>query len=148
MQNTPTAYKPLLKELKLPACAARVLPALPNDAAWLLMTLVHHMPGVVSQGARVANVKRWLAETATLDDQTTTSGEPWPLQVWARSHGAGLDAAIDAAIDALVREGLVAIGRTKPSADAPRGETKVVPLPIEEWADDRHFLAGLALRWQ
>jgi hypothetical protein len=136
----PKPYKSALKELRLPAVVERL--DLPDHAGHVYCALVN-----VLAPARVVHLDRvvaWFESVA--DGRGSHTG---PTVDWAKALHRILPRIIEDAIRVLVAEGLITTEARM--FQTPEGEvyerTKITVLPIEEWENDTHFMAALAVRW-
>jgi hypothetical protein len=72
-----------------------------------------------------------------------------PILEWAKSLQRILPQIIEDAVRVLVAEGLITTeARMLQDAEGQVFErTKITLLPVEEWENEKHFMAALAVRW-
>ena len=92
--------------------------------------LISYLPGAAFAGIRRERLIEWLARVIL---GQVAGQEDSKLRHWI-SSASDFEKTVDDAVEVLRREGLVTVGHL------------IEVLPIEAWENDRHFLAGLALR--
>jgi hypothetical protein len=140
--NEPQPYRPVMRELRLAAVAERL--ALPEHAGYAYWAMINVLSAPTA-GVHLDRVIDWFK---AIGDGTKDTVEG-PLVDWARMLRAVLPELIEAGVRVLRDEGLVTTeARMFQDAEGQVFErTKITILPVEEWENDRHFMAALAVRW-
>ena len=137
-------YKPTMRELRLRAVADRLnLPEPANYVYWAMVNVL----SAATAGIHQDRIVDWLRTQAT-SDMPTVEG---PLVTWAKAMVACgiLPEIVAEAVRILAAGGLVTTeARMFQTSEGEVYErTKITMLPVEEWENDRHFMAALAVRW-
>jgi hypothetical protein len=135
-------FKPAMRELRLGAVADRL--NLPEHAGYTYWAMVNVLSAATA-GVHTDRIVDWL-ETQATTNLPTVEG---PIVAWTRAVLPLIPDLVADAVRVLAVEGLVTTeARMFQTAKGEVFErTKVTLLPVEEWENDKHFLAALALRF-
>jgi hypothetical protein len=140
-KTEPKPYKPALRELRLAAISDRL--ALPEHAGYVYWAMINVLSAPTA-GIHADRIVDWFKALAA-----GTKAVEGPILEWAKSLQRILPQIIEDAVRVLVAEGLITTEARM--FQTPEGEvyerTKITVLPIEEWENDTHFMAALAVRW-